>query len=140
MVENNLNSLFRLASAFRSGIVKCKSKSLSITLQDFPRGACGDAALLLAKYLENNGCGKFQYMLGQKNGYSHAWLQQDDIIVDITADQFHDQDSPVIVTRDDSWHSEFDGKIENVADFELYDQSTATMLKYKYREIVEEIT
>ena len=50
MHENDIEKLFNLASTFRTAILECDPKSLYITLQDFPNGACGDAALLLAKY------------------------------------------------------------------------------------------
>jgi hypothetical protein len=87
--------------------MECDPESLIITLREFPRGSCGDATLLLAKYLEENKCGKFDYVCGEREEFSHAWLQRDRLIVDITADQFDDQNSPVIVTEDHDWHSQF---------------------------------
>lgn len=139
MIENNIGELFKLASVFRRAIMKCEPKSLSVTLQDFPLGAYGDTTSLLAKYLENNKCGYFQYVLGNRNSYSHAWLQQGNIIVDITADQFYNQNIPVIVTRDHYWHSFFYGAIKHIADFEMYDDSTVSILQNDYKTIVEHI-
>ena len=128
----DLEVLKRLSSRFRAAIKKCEPKSLPVSLQCFPRGACGDAALLLAKYLEEHGYGLFDYVLGEREGRSHAWLQSGSLIVDITADQFEDQDVPVIVTRDNSWHSTFHGEIEHVADFCIYDDHAACLLKGAY--------
>ena len=76
-------------------------------LRSFPRGACGDASRLLGIYLESLGLGKWTYVQGQAGGQrfaTHAWVEQDGLIVDITADQFDDVAEPVIVTRDRSWH------------------------------------
>ena len=119
--------------------MQCDPKTLYITLQNFPYGACGDAALLLAKYLENQGYGKFNYVLGKRDGYSHAWLQQDDLIVDIAADQFKDQDSAVIVSFDHTWHKLFHGELQHIADFEIYDPCTKSNLVNSYHEIVSKI-
>lgn len=135
----DVNKLSELAAVFRAAIMACDPKSLPIALQGFPRGACGDAALLLAKYLQENGCGEFDYVEGEKEGRSHAWLQRGKVIIDITADQFEDQDTPVIVTQDHSWHSGFDGQVRHVAGFCIYDPRTVDMLGAAYKRIREQI-
>jgi hypothetical protein len=38
---------------------------------------------------------------------SHFWLEVGGYIVDITADQFDESLDPVIVTRDRTWHDQF---------------------------------
>jgi len=139
LIDGNVAKLFELASAFRRAIMQCDPKSLCITLQDFPNGACGDASLLLAKYFENNEYGKFDYVLGQRGGKSHAWLQQGNLIADITADQFEDQDRTIMVTTDHSWHREFSGEVQNVADFEIYDSHTVSVLRNNFRQIESKI-
>src|SRR6185369_13279411 len=111
------------------------STSSLVTLQDFPHGACSDASLLLAKYLQVKKCGLSLYVLGERHGRRHAWLQLQELIIDITADQFDDQDAGVIVTGDSSWHSSFNGKIHNVADFCLYDRHTVFQLTRAYQAI-----
>ncbi len=137
--DRNINELHKLAVIFRRAIIQCEPTKLYITLQNFPRGACGDAALLLAKYLENNGYGQFDYVLGNRDGHRHAWIQQKDLIIDITADQFEDQDCSVIVSYNHMWHSSFLGKIQHVADLETYDSSTKINLIDSYNEIVRKI-
>src|SRR5690349_7985620 len=100
---------------FRKALEKCPKNVLPIQFECFPAGACGDSSLLLAKYLENCGLGAFDYVCGElrKNGdfQSHAWLQKEDLIIDITADQFDDISEVVLITKDNSWHKKF--KIEN---------------------------
>jgi hypothetical protein len=128
--------VINLASQFRLAILRSRPSTKQLgTLQDFPRGACGDASLLLAKYLQVNNCGKSFYVLGERHGQHHAWLQLEEFVVDITADQFNDQDAGVIVTTESSWHDSFNGKIYNVADFCLYDRNSAFLLTRAYQEI-----
>ena len=134
-----MGKLHALASAFRRAILSCDSRALPTRFLDFPRGTCGEATLLLAKYLEEQGCGKFYYMLGQRDNQSHAWLQRGDLIVDITADQFADQPAPVVVTTNSPWHQAFAGKAQHVADFTTYDKRTVTNLGNIYRVITKQI-
>jgi hypothetical protein len=135
----NLQALHNQCERFRNAVERIDKSRLPITLQDFPHGACGDAALLLAKYLERQGFGKFDYMLGTRDEHSHAWLQRGDLIADITADQFPDNADAVIVKLKSAWHAEFQGEIENVADFEIYDDRTRAILGAAYAEIVASI-
>lgn len=128
--------LFRLAQRFRDAILRSNpGASRLATLREFPAGACGDASLLLAKYLQVSGCGRSHYVLGKGNGRTHAWLQLGDLTIDITADQFDDQDAGVIVSADSVWHSSFQGNVQNVADFCLYDQRSIFELTIAYEVI-----
>lgn len=129
--------LFLLAARFRMAILRRLPSSSSLaTLTDFPRGACADASLLLAKYLQVNRCGLAHLVLGHRQGLRHAWLQLHDFVIDITADQFDDQGAPVIVEVDSPWHASFNGDIHNVADFCLYDRDTVVRLTGAYQEII----
>lgn len=128
--------LFRLAERFREAILRSNPRAGRLaTLREFPAGACGDASLLLAKYLQVNGCGRSHYVLGMRRGHAHAWLQLGDFTIDITADQFEDQDAGVIVSAESAWHSTFQGKIQNVADFCLYDRRSVFELTAAYEAI-----
>lgn len=128
--------LFQLAHRFREAILRSNPRvSRLVSLREFPRGACGDASLLLAKYLQVKGCGRSHYVLGKRGGRTHAWLQLEKFTIDITADQFEDQDAGVIVSTDSAWHSSFQGKIQNVADFCLYDKRSAFELTTAYEAI-----
>jgi len=125
--QSHTNRIRCLSEIFRAAIeaAVCKHQSrLPITLQGFPSGACGDAALLLAKFLEQHGEGAFDYMLGVRAGWSHAWLQRGALIVDITADQFDDMAEPVVVAEVSDWHALFDGASQGLADFTGWDAHT----------------
>ena len=124
-----------LARVFRSVLEHTDPEHLPITLRSFPHGACGDAALLLAKFLEQHGHRGFGYMLGSRGEWSHAWLQRGLLVVDITADQFDDVTAPVIVSTCSDWHAALNGKAENSADFTQYDARTSGMLAAAYERI-----
>ncbi len=137
--ESQITTLQMIASEFRRAILSCDPGTLPVTLQRFPCGACGDAALLLVKYLEEQGFGQFDYMLGQRDDHSHAWLRRGKLIIDIAADQFTDQPASVIVTTDNSWHRSFAGEALHVADFATYGEHTVTVLNNAYQEIRKQI-
>lgn len=121
--ENSMREIEQQAKLFRVAIESCEPNHLPVTLQDFPRGSCGDASLLLAKHLQNQGIWPLTYVCGEmtidEKGkfHSHAWLEIEDIIIDITADQFEGVTQQVIVTRDRSWHEQFDIENKDAADY-----------------------
>lgn len=138
--HEKITQLRALALKFRTGIEHCERRSLPITFEDFPRGACGDVSLLLGKYLHAEGLGVFQYVCGirrhRHREHEHAWLRQGQVIVDITADQFSEIHEPVIVTTDHTWHNAFTVRNEREADYELYDERTRCMFADAYRKII----
>lgn len=76
-----------------------KSKNETHLLNDFPFGCCRDSSIILGQILKDCGvdnvhiCRKeFDYMY-----VSHTWLEFDNWIIDITADQFGTGYSPVLV-------------------------------------------
>jgi hypothetical protein len=95
----------RARRAFEQGGFELK------TLQGFPAGACGDASEMLGQLLDDLGLGRWRYTSFQ-NMPSHAWLEGDGWIIEITADQFNDwpQYAPaqpdVLVTQDRTWHDQ----------------------------------
>jgi hypothetical protein len=125
------------ASRFRNAIVRCPRDDLR-SLRDFPRGSCGDASVLLGEYLHQTGHGQWDYVAGEREPdlHSHAWLEQDGLIVDITADQFDDVDEPVIVTSDRSWHQQFSSQEpRHPALIDRYDPRTRTILREFYERV-----
>lgn len=83
-----------------------------MSLENFPTGSCCDASTLLGTYLKDNGLGDFYFVKGSRGEEAeletHYWLEKEDIIVDITADQFAGINEEVIVTSTDSkWHKSF---------------------------------
>lgn len=135
----NIAVLAKDALNFRNALEICDKRHLPLSLRKYPRGYSGDAPFLLAKYLEHKDHGLFNYMLGYRDGLAHAWLQADNLIVDIGADQFPDRNDRVIVMRDSVWHRVFNGEIIQVADFEILDDPIRLALRNAYRRIVANI-
>lgn len=140
--------LFELVSSFRAAILRTEKSKLPISLSEFPVGSCGDASLLLARFLQEHGLGEASYVCGHLGPYSHAWLEVGEFQIDITADQFvsdpekelwsgrpGDLWEGVMVTHDRSWHSKFEEQIRHSADLSLYDASSRAELEHYYREI-----
>ena len=124
MITADLTRVTSLAVRFRTAIEKCDPSRLPIGFQKFPRGNCGDAALLLGTFLKET----FTYVVGErgKKGRtwrSHAWLEADGVIVDITADQFPEIAEPVIVTMHSVWHKKFRQERRHEADYHVYELS-----------------
>jgi hypothetical protein len=101
-----------LARAFRVAI-EHSDLSEDPVLRRFPKGACGDSSLLLAKFLREHGFDGIEYVLTRsQHGHgpcgTHAWLEVGGFIVDVTADQFACNPGPaVVVTQGREWHSHF---------------------------------
>lgn len=83
----------------------------------FPTACCGDTSCLLGQYLLDHGIAS-QYVCGNSycghKGQSHAWLQVEDVIIDITGDQFKSHsdflfyDDPAYVGKIDAMHRLFE--------------------------------
>lgn len=104
MNHDDLEQIHDAATRFRAAIENLNS--LPLTMEAFPRGACGDASELLGQYLQDSGLGTWMYVMGfrSRDGWTHAWLEAGGVITDITADQFDDFTEAVIVTDDRTWH------------------------------------
>ena len=137
----NRKELENHARAFKAGILAIERNSLPPDMRSFPRGVCGDASLMLAKYLREMGCGNFDYVVGvrEHDGQDHAWLQQGSIIVDITADQFHENKLKVIFSEDDVWYRQYEEDLRHVADYGKYDARTVGTLDECYNFVLEKI-
>lgn len=107
----------------------------------FPRGSCGDASLLLGSYLADCGYFGFEYIAGergfQRNNTwtSHAWLAQKSIIVDITADQFSDAPSAVVICNSSIWHQQLEIITRSPSDFRLWTGQGTNHLHILYNKI-----
>jgi hypothetical protein len=144
LAENDY--LIEICNLFREAIIKCKAK-LGIPFNQFPIGCCGDTSILLGTFLSNIGYGVFYYYSGEKSDNqnsnqlkSHAWIQNEEgLIIDIAADQFPEISDTIIVTINSKWHSEWNGKKENLADYKIYDERTREIFKRKYECIMTEM-
>jgi hypothetical protein len=130
-----------IALAFRRALEEHGPESSVSSLRHFPRDSCADAVLLLGAYLFDKGIGPFEAVGGRFEDclsgtwYSHAWLEREGVIVDITADQFPGMSEPVIVTRDPAWHRRFQTSNRGVADFRRYDPAASAQLRVVYDRI-----
>lgn len=68
---------------------------------------------------------------------SHAWLQLNGVIVDITADQFPDFNAKVIVTTKSDWHESLIVERNHTANYGVYDPNTVKQLEGMYQTILE---
>jgi hypothetical protein len=139
MTDNEKTMLKRLAYQFRKAILRCEVGKLPISLKSFPIASCGDASLLLGKYLQQNGITDVRYISGWNDTGSHAWLLVDGFIVDITADQFLEISEDVIITDNNIWHTQFEINTNHVADFEMYDDHTKSWMRSTYSYILTKI-
>jgi hypothetical protein len=127
-----------LAERFRSAIRDTDPSEVDpevrFIVAGFPKGACGEVCFLLGHYLRENGFPAAEYVNGIRpfDGESHAWIETDGIIVDITGDQFPEVADAVVVTRDASWHRQFsDRPGRRPADFLIYGADTPHGLAYE---------
>ncbi len=135
----NLAKLHKSATAFRKALEDIPERPLG--LREFPNGSCGDTVILLGAYLIDQGYPAFDYILGERGDHmdgswtSHAWLERDQVIVDITGDQFSDRVEKVFVGQGSAWHILFSGEKQNVADFRNYDENTVASLGPFYKKL-----
>ncbi len=114
--------LKQLSKKFRDAILKCDLSELCSSLTSFPIESCADASMLLGTYLIDNGIGAFNLIKGKRGEgnflETHYWLERDNIIVDITANQFDDVNEEVVITGlDSSWYNSFKKEIRQEANF-----------------------
>ena len=113
---------------FRRAIELSKDR-LGRHFNEFPRGCCGDASELLAAYLKDCGLGEFSYVSGwdAQGELSHAWLELDGLVIDITADQFEGEYRATIVELYSDWHKKFSRgrEMKHNADFRATDNPPA---------------
>lgn len=131
----------KLVSDLRDTITKMGPDEFpqSSFLLRFPYGCCGDASNLLAKLLRENDI-EFEYVWGMRGEQSHAWLECDDLIIDITADQFPDIKEKIIVTNDKSWHNNFKGQSRSDGDFKKNNSYNRKRLTTIYQNILRRIS
>ena len=114
MTDEQMVVLASTARAFREACECYVANGPHRYVAGFPRDCCNHVSFLLARYLREQGLGSSRYYFGNRKQQAdppgietHGWLQFGDVIVDITADQLRGENRPVIVTRDDSLHSQY---------------------------------
>jgi len=123
---NGVNKLKAEVRKVRKAFEKIKHL-LPDSFKKFPKGCCGPVSLILNEYLYIKGYGKFKYVCGDKGKgkekRSHAWLEEGEYIIDITADQFSGC-LPVVVTKDRGFYNDFNIKEMKVVRIRDYDLRT----------------
>lgn len=89
----NAEVIREIATQLRISILAVPAHLRPIQYQEFPRGACGSTSRLLATCLTRANFENVAFRSGKFGRYSHAWVQIQDVIVDVTADQkpFHQE-------------------------------------------------
>ena len=130
-----------IAEVTRKAIENYPKAKINVGLQRFPQGTSGHASAILGQCLKDFLDIEFDYVVGQfnekENSPSHAWLQNKDFIVDITADQFDEFESPILVTTNSPWHKSLNGKTLHPATIENYDKGALVPLKPFYLKVKE---
>jgi hypothetical protein len=115
-----------VALQVRRALERLPATDYPSTWSGFPRGTCGDTALVLGAFLVDKGIKEFLYVSGERGSQftgdytSHAWLARGNLVIDITADQFADAPGAVIVARHSNWHTTFSAHAPTVGDFRKY--------------------
>lgn len=103
-----LRQLATIAFAVREAI-EAADRTNWPAFDHFPRGTCGTVSEVLARLLRERFGLDARYVAGDGHpdcDGSHAWVEVDGTVIDITADQFGLP--PVIVTDDSPWHAAWD--------------------------------
>ena len=114
-MPSNLEEIKAIATSVRTAFESIPtaqfSSNTSLGLSDFPRGCCGDASKILAVIIEDESGCVCNYVCARNNNCkSHAWLELDRILIDITADQFNTDSltlPSVLITHSSPWHKQF---------------------------------
>lgn len=102
----DISQLQEYAAAFRARLDASRDQLPQDVCLHFPAGCCGSVSEVLAEALRRDLVVAAAYVCGSRydeNGTStHAWIEADNVIIDVTADQFGQP--AVIVTRERTWH------------------------------------
>lgn len=102
----NLGPLEEFVHDFDEAVKVCVPH-LGSQFTNYPRGSCGAASEILAECLAVQGFGRFAYVSGLDRDQSHAWLEKDGLIVDVTSGQFEDSPENITISRKSIWHKKF---------------------------------
>ncbi|MBQ6483288.1 MAG: hypothetical protein IJI45_19460 [Anaerolineaceae bacterium] len=139
-VDNQI--LITLATQFRKAIEN--TPNLDIPLDQFPKGACGTTCDLLAEWLWEHGIESSYYCGKRSNGgYTHAWLEVEGFIIDITGDQFPEFPKAVYVGPLTPFHVQFclpQVERDMINGFHCYDDRTISRLEREYKKIINNVS
>ena len=80
---------------------------------EYPSGTCGDTSTIVAVCLAENGYPEFTYISGERgsledgNWTSHTWLETENFVIDLTARQFDDGPTELMIQKGSAFHTSF---------------------------------
>ena len=92
--------------------INLSTNFINPTRGSFPLDSCKATSHILGYVfvrLEEANPAGLQYVWGQRGLETHGWLQSGEFIIDLTADQFDDENRSVVVVQRDlsPWHDSF---------------------------------
>ena len=106
MGKYDLDRIKHLATQFRHACEEYTAYPFCF----FPEGLCGCTSEMLECYLAENGVPSLTHVWGENpdSEETHAWTRiRDDLIIDITLDQFSKSFPPVYIGKPLAIHKEF---------------------------------
>lgn len=80
----------------------------------FPQACSGVVSELLGDYLNTQLGLMVEYVSGDRDGASHAWLELNGFVIDITGDQFDGRPSVFIAPKDE-WYASWEESARHFA-------------------------
>lgn len=106
--------------------------------ENYPRGCCGDTCNLFARFLAEKGI-QAKYVWGVRGEQSHAWLEYNGWVIDLTADQFPEISEKIVITKDKKWYSKFKGQRKSYNDFYQFNGYNSDRLSTIYQNILHKM-
>lgn len=127
--------------SFKNAILKTDKNNLSIALKEFPYGSCGwcnDLLLYHFKKINFPSIQDIYYIYASTNNFTHAWIEIDGIIIDLTLSQFHKKLKKVIF-YDKKFHRKFKIKSRDKIIFsEIEDFLISSTIEENYKNLVSD--
>lgn len=138
----NRRDLLEAAATFRSAIERVANSLGDFEFRDFPRGSCKASSLIFARFLNARWGLESVLVTGHRGTPSdpswatHAWLEVNGTIVDLTADQFLDAPGPVVVSSQSEWHLRFNARKRYPASTHEYHQEALARFERQYAAVI----
>lgn len=133
----NINQLINACRVVRTAGQQISDEHKIPYFSTFPRGWCGCISRVLGAWLVDRYPNvDFFYVCGYRNS-SHAWIEYNRIILDITADQFPDCDEKIIVMpySESKFHQTFEIKDRRLCHIEDADYPEESQIYHRVEEI-----
>ena len=123
----SIHEYARLAYIFRQALDDASEEIRRFdAFRLYPKGCCGDCSRLLSRFIVEHDLPEPSYILGEKvDGSSHVWLEINNVIIDITHNQFGEPPA-VYIGGYDAPHVYLDFRVkkrERIADEEYIDDN-----------------